>query len=140
MKITKGTSMTIEDILGMLSDQAYIAERSIAVSIFLSIKLQKPLLIEGPAGVGKTEIAKVMAQALKADLIRLQCYEGLDAHNAIYEWHYQRQLIHLKMMEKETQSRSDKEKAIYAEDFLMERPLLKAIRQDKSPVLLIDEI
>ncbi len=132
--------MTIEKIEQMLAAQSYIADRSIAISIFLSIKLQKPLLIEGPAGVGKTEVAKVMSKALKTNLIRLQCYEGLDVHHAIYEWHYQRQLLHLKMMERESYTREHLDKAIFAEEFLMERPLLQAIKQEESPVLLIDEI
>ncbi len=132
--------MKVEDIYKMMSSQTYVVDKSIATSIFLSIQLKKPLLIEGPAGVGKTEIAKVMAKALKTDLIRLQCYEGLDANHAIYEWHYQRQLLHLKMLEREEVSRSDLDKAIFSEEFLMERPLLKAIKQTESPVLLIDEV
>ncbi len=132
--------MTVEDIQRMMSSEAYVVDKSIAISIFLSIQLQKPLLIEGPAGVGKTEIAKVMAKALDTELIRLQCYEGLDANHAIYEWHYQRQLLHLKMLEREDASREDLDKAIFSEDFLMERPLLQAIKQPKSPVLLIDEV
>ena len=132
--------MTVEDIQRMMSSEAYIVDKSITISIFLSIQLQKPLLIEGPAGVGKTEIAKVMATALDTELIRLQCYEGLDANHAIYEWHYQRQLLHLKMLEREDATRHDLDKAIFSEDFLMERPLLQAIRQAKSPVLLIDEV
>jgi MoxR-like ATPase len=105
------------------------------------MKLKKPLLVEGPAGTGKTEIAKVMAAALKTDLIRLQCYEGLDAGHAIYEWNYQHQLLWLKMNEKNNQSATDLEKSIFDEKFLMRRPLLEAIsRKDKPPVLLIDEI
>ena len=131
--------MTVEDIYKLMADQAYYADKSVAISVFLSIQLQKPLLIEGPAGVGKTEIAKVLAKALDTDLIRLQCYEGLDAHHAIYEWHYQRQLLHLKMMEGEKNS-GEMEEEIFSEKFLMERPLLKAIRTEISSVLLIDEI
>jgi len=132
--------MTVEDIYQMMSSQTYVVDKSIAISIFLSIQLKKPLLIEGPAGVGKTEIAKVMAKALETDLIRLQCYEGLDANHAIYEWHYQRQLLHLKMLEREDASRADLDRAIFSEEFLMERPLLKAIKQTERPVLLIDEV
>jgi len=132
--------MTIDDINTLLSDQGYVADRSISLSIFLAIQLQKPLLIEGPAGVGKTEVAKVMSRALDTHLIRLQCYEGLDANHAIYEWHYQRQLLHLKMMEQEELSRTEMDKAIFSEDFLMTRPLLEAIRQERSPVLLLDEV
>jgi MoxR-like ATPase len=97
-------------------------------------------LIEGPAGVGKTEIAKVMARALQTDLIRLQCYEGLDATHALYEWNYQRQLLHLKMMEQEKQTVDEKEKTIFSDHFLMKRPLLQAITHHCKPVLLIDEI
>ena len=104
------------------------------------MQLNKPLLIEGPAGVGKTEIAKVMAKALDTDLIRLQCYEGLDASHALYEWNYQRQLLHLKMEEHSDKSIAEKEQTIFGDDFLLKRPLLKAITHHKSPVLLIDEI
>lgn len=110
------------------------------MSVFLAMQLRKPLLIEGPAGVGKTEIAKVMAQALDTDLIRLQCYEGLDATHALYEWNYQRQLLHLKMDEGSQRSLSEKEADLFSETFLLKRPLLQAITHDKSPVLLIDEI
>ncbi|MEM6342347.1 MAG: MoxR family ATPase [Bacteroidota bacterium] len=124
----------------MLATQGYITERSIVISVFLAMQLRKPLLIEGPAGVGKTEIAKVMAQALDTDLIRLQCYEGLDATHALYEWNYQRQLLHLKMDEGSQRSLADKEKTIFGEAFLLKRPLLQAITHHKSPVLLIDEI
>jgi MoxR-like ATPase len=104
------------------------------------MELGKPLLIEGPAGVGKTEIAKVMAKALNTQLIRLQCYEGLDATHALYEWNYQRQLLYLKLEEQENKSIQEKEKTIFSDNFLLKRPLLKAITQEKSPVLLIDEI
>ncbi|MFK7925060.1 MAG: AAA family ATPase [Bacteroidia bacterium] len=124
----------------MLAKQGYITERSIVMSVFLAMQLRKPLLIEGPAGVGKTEIAKVMAQALDTDLIRLQCYEGLDATHALYEWNYQRQLLHLKMDEGSQRSLDEKEKTIFSDEFLLKRPLLQAITHHKSPVLLIDEI
>lgn len=110
------------------------------MSVFLSMQLEKPLLIEGPAGVGKTEIAKVMAAALQTDLIRLQCYEGLDSTHSLYEWNYQRQLLHLKMVENNQQSIEEKEKTIFSEAFLLKRPLLKAITHNKKPVLLIDEV
>ncbi len=111
------------------------------MSVFLSVSLEKPLLVEGPAGVGKTEIAKVMAGAFQTDLIRLQCYEGLDASHSLYEWNYQKQLLHLKMAESEDQSIADKERTIFSDDFLLKRPLLQAIsRKDQPPVLLIDEI
>lgn len=130
----------LNDIKRMLHEQGYITDDAVAMSVFLSLQLQKPLLIEGPAGVGKTEIAKVMAKALQTDLIRLQCYEGLDATHALYEWNYQRQLLHLKMVEHSTESVDDKEKTIFSDSFLMKRPLLKAITWHKKPVLLIDEI
>src|SRR5690349_24560026 len=100
----------LHDILNMLQQQGYITDKPVAMSVFLSLQLNKPLLVEGPAGVGKTEIAKVMARALKTDLIRLQCYEGLDATHALYEWNYQRQLLHLKIVEHNEQSIDEKEK------------------------------
>lgn len=130
----------LNDIKKMLYEQGYITDDAVAMSLYLSLQLQKPLLVEGPAGVGKTEIAKVMAKALQTDLIRLQCYEGLDATHALYEWNYQRQLLHLKMVEHNDQSVDDKEKTIFSDAFLMKRPLLQAITHDKKPVLLIDEI
>ena len=131
----------LDHIQKLLAEQGYISEPSIVMSVFLAIKLQKPLLIEGPAGVGKTEIAKVMARALDTDLIRLQCYEGLDATHALYEWNYQQQLLHLKIEERDPSVSKEKvEEALFSERFLMKRPLLQAITQAKSPVLLIDEI
>jgi len=132
--------MNVEEISKLLAEHAYFADHQIAISVFLALQLNKPLLIEGPAGVGKTEIAKVLAQALDTDLIRLQCYEGLDANHAIYEWHYQQQLLYLKMIESKQEDTRDITKTIYSEQFLMERPLLQAIKRDKSPILLIDEI
>ena len=130
----------LNDIKIMLSQQGYITGDALAMSVFLSLQLNKPLLVEGPAGVGKTEIAKVMAKALQTDLIRLQCYEGLDATHALYEWNYQRQLLHLKMTEHKEQSTEEKEKTIFSDSFLMKRPLMQAITHHKRPVLLIDEI
>ncbi len=130
----------LNDIKTMLFEQGYITDDAVAMSVFLSLQLNKPLLIEGPAGVGKTEIAKVMAKALQTDLIRLQCYEGLDATHALYEWNYQRQLLHLKMVEHNEQSINEKEQTIFGENFLMKRPLLQAITHHKKPVLLIDEV
>jgi MoxR-like ATPase len=130
----------LSEIQKMLSGQGYITDEAVAMSVFLSLQLNKPLLIEGPAGVGKTEIAKVMANALETDLIRLQCYEGLDATHALYEWNYQRQLLHIKMTEHDSQSVDDKEKTIFSDNFLMKRPLLQAITHHKRPVLLIDEV
>ena len=124
----------------MLLSEGYITDDSVAMSVFLSLQLNKPLLVEGPAGVGKTEIAKVMSNALQTDLIRLQCYEGLDATHALYEWNYQRQLLHIKMTEHNAQSLDEKENTIFSDSFLMKRPLLQAISHHKRPVLLIDEI
>ena len=130
----------LNHIESLLNDQGYITERKIAMSVFLSMQLNKPLLVEGPAGVGKTEIAKVMGLALKAKLIRLQCYEGLDANQAIYEWNYQRQLLHLKMEEGNDKSIQEKENSIFSDRFLLKRPLLEAITQQGPTVLLIDEV
>ena len=124
----------------MLLSQGYITNDAVAMSVFLSLQLNKPLLVEGPAGVGKTEIAKVMANALQTDLIRLQCYEGLDATHALYEWNYQRQLLHIKMTEHDAKPIDEKERTIFSDSFLMKRPLLQAITHHKRPVLLIDEI
>ena len=124
----------------MLEQQNYIADSAIVMSMYLAKKLQKPLLVEGPAGVGKTEIAKVMAQALNTDLIRLQCYEGLDANMALYEWNYQRQLLHIKLEEGGNKSLEERENSIFSESFLLKRPLLQAITHSKPPVLLIDEL
>jgi MoxR-like ATPase len=131
---------SIEEIQHALEDRNYISERGIAMSILLALKLSKPLLIEGPAGVGKTEIAKVMASVLNADLIRLQCYEGLDASHALYEWNYQRQLLQLKFEEHSSKTIEEKEKHIFSDHFLLKRPLLKAITSDEQSVLLLDEI
>ena len=130
----------LQKIEAMLNEQGYITEASIVMSVYLAIHLKKPLLIEGPAGVGKTEIAKVMARALDTDLIRLQCYEGLEATHALYEWNYQQQLLHLKMEEGTDKSLEEKEKTIFSDKFLLKRPLLEAITHHKSPVLLIDEV
>jgi len=140
MPYTEENKIQLNDIKKMLHEQGYITDESVAMSVFLSLQLNKPLLVEGPAGVGKTEIAKVMAKALQTDLIRLQCYEGLDATHALYEWNYQRQLLHLKIVEHNEQSIDEKEKTIFSDTFLMKRPLLQAITHDKKPVLLIDEV
>lgn len=118
----------------------YIPDRSISMAVYLAQQLQRPLLVEGPPGVGKTEIAKVLARMDNTELIRLQCYEGLNAEQALYEWNYQKQLLALKMVEQEKLSVNEKETLIFSEEYLMERPLLKAITRDKSPVLLIDEV
>lgn len=132
--------VTLEQVQDLLAAQGYITEKPIVLSLFLSMRLGKPLLIEGPAGVGKTEIAKVMTKALDTDLIRLQCYEGLDANHALYEWNYQQQLLYLKMEEGLEMDLAEREKNIFSEKFLLKRPLLQAITHHKAPVLLIDEI
>jgi MoxR-like ATPase len=120
---------------------SYIADRSLAVAVYLITKLQKPLLIEGHAGLGKTEVAKVLASTLGTQLIRLQCYEGLDVSSSAYEWNYQKQLLAIKVQEGTGQTAEEKERHIFSREFLLERPLLKSIlAQDASPVLLIDEI
>ncbi len=124
----------------MLRKQGYITDKSVEMSVYLSMQLEKPLLVEGPAGVGKTEIAKVLAGALGTDLIRLQCYEGLDATHALYEWNYQHQLLYLKMHDHDNQSEKKLEEHIFSDKFLLKRPILDAISRDKPPVLLIDEI
>lgn len=130
----------LQRIEKILSEQGYVTEPGIVMSVFLAMKLGKPLLVEGPAGVGKTEIAKVMAKALNTDLIRLQCYEGLDATHALYEWNYQRQLLHIKLEENSDKTVEEKEATIFSDAFLLKRPLLQAITHHKPPVLLIDEI
>ncbi|KKB36912.1 AAA family ATPase [Bacillus thermotolerans] len=133
------TGMTsIEEVF---RQNGYITDRPIVTALHLVRTLQKPLLIEGPAGVGKTEIAKVLAQSLNTRFIRLQCYEGLDAANALYEWNYAKQILHIQMTENSGSSLSEKEASIFSEPFLLSRPLLQALREeDASPVLLIDEV
>jgi MoxR-like ATPase len=124
----------------LLAGQGYVADRAIATSVYLSVALRKPLLIEGAAGVGKTEVAKVMSRALDAELIRLQCYEGLDATTALYEWNYQKQLLHIRLSEGGQRSVTEREAEIFGDAFLLKRPLLYAITRDQAPVLLVDEI
>ena len=131
---------SIEELQSLLREKLYVADRGLATSIYLALKLERPLFVEGEAGVGKTEIAKVLADILSTDLIRLQCYEGIDASQAVYEWSYTRQMMHIRLAE----SRKEKleEKELFGPEFLLERPLLKAIdpKVDRSRVLLIDEI
>jgi MoxR-like ATPase len=131
----------VRNIQELLRKQAYVSDVAVATSLYLAMALGKPLLIEGPAGVGKTEIAKSLAEALDARLVRLQCYEGLDATTAIYEWNYPKQLLRIKLQETATASAAEKEAEIFSEPFLLKRPLLEAITdRTSSPVLLIDEI
>jgi MoxR-like ATPase len=120
--------------------RGYIANDDFATALELMLALEKPLLIEGPAGVGKTESAKVLAEVLGTRLIRLQCYEGLDAASALYEWNYAKQLLRIRLTEHDERSTEAREAQIFSEPFLLKRPLLEAITQDRAPVLLIDEI
>lgn len=120
--------------------QGYITDRATATAAYLAMTLHKPLLVEGPPGVGKTEIAKVLAGVLETELIRLQCYEGLDASTALYEWNYAKQLLHIKLGEGSGQTVDEREARIFSEAFLLERPLLRAIRATRRTVLLIDEV
>ncbi len=123
-----------------LAATGYIADGDLATAVALMEQLERPLLIEGETGVGKTEIAKALAKVLETQLIRLQCYEGLDANAAVYEWNYQRQLLAIKLWENDGVSAEEKEAHVFDEKFLLKRPLLAAISQATSPVLLVDEI
>jgi MoxR-like ATPase len=127
-------------IRGRFRERGFIVSDAFAVALQLLMGLRKPLLVEGPAGVGKTESAKVLAQVLGTRLIRLQCYEGLDALTALYEWNYPRQLLRMRMIEGQGASVEAQEAQIFGEEFLLKRPLLEAIVQDEAPVLLIDEV
>lgn len=131
---------SLEDVRTRLAAQDYIADNDIHMAVYLAAALDKPLLVEGPAGVGKTEIAKVMARALDTDLIRLQCYEGLDASQALYEWNYPRQLLEIRLQEQKQATTEQAQSRIFSEEFLLTRPLLAAIRHPRAPVLLIDEL
>ena len=129
-----------EAVLASFTKAGYIADPQLATALSLMERLKRPLLLEGDAGVGKTEVAKSLATVLDCPLIRLQCYEGLDSQAAVYEWNYQRQLLAIKISENEHLSTTEREKHIFERDFLLERPLLQAISMETSPVLLIDEI
>ncbi len=129
----------IQQIVEGLREVGYVADRPIATAVHLALALEKPLLVEGAAGVGKTEIAKALSKWLGAELIRLQCYEGLDLPTAVYEWNYQKQLLRIRLRENGADHET-LEATIFGPEFLLERPLLRAIRSDESPVLLIDEI
>lgn len=136
------TFTTIEDVQRAMQSQHYIADRSLATTVFLALKRRKPLLLEGEPGVGKTEIAKVLATMLNTDLIRLQCYEGIDISTAVYEWNYTRQMLHIRVMDANQANRQEELKEIFGPDFLLRRPLLQAIEPEngRAPVLLIDEL
>ena len=123
-----------------LERHGFIAERSFAATLLLTMEMRRPLLLEGEAGVGKTEVAKALARLLDTRLIRLQCYEGLDVHSALYEWNYQHQLLAIKLLEQDERSIRTKEQDIFSERYLLKRPLLEAITTTPAPVLLIDEI
>src|SRR6266568_2997119 len=127
---------TIESLEHALRDAEYLPDRGLATALYLALRLEKPLLLEGEAGVGKTEAAKAMARALPARLIRLQCYEGLDVAHAVYEWNYSRQLLHIRAAQEGTVS----EQELFGPEFLIRRPLLEAIESKEPVVLLIDEI
>jgi MoxR-like ATPase len=131
----------IRDLLSALEVEGYVADPAIATAVFLARALHKPLLVEGDAGVGKTELAKVLARLLGTELIRLQCYEGLDVQTALYEWDYPRQMLRLRMAEGRDESPKELEAQIFSRDYLLERPLLRALTHaGPAPVLLIDEI
>jgi len=131
---------SIDELLSALRDELYIADRGLATAIYLALKLKRPLFLEGEAGVGKTEVAKVIARLRNTTLIRVQCYEGLDVNQAVYEWNYTRQMLHIKLTEARGERATEAE--LFGPDYLLQRPLLQAIErsQDKPPVLLIDEV
>jgi len=134
---------SVDALQDALAGERYVAERGLAVPIYLALRLRRPLFLEGEAGVGKTEVAKVLAAALKTTLIRLQCYEGLDVSQAVYEWNYPRQLLEIRMIEAATElDRAAATRELFTETFLIKRPLLQALEQtrERAPVLLIDEI
>ncbi|HVB63277.1 MAG TPA: MoxR family ATPase [Nitrolancea sp.] len=132
---------SVEAVMEALQTQRYVSEQSLATAIYLALRLPKPLLLEGEAGVGKTEVAKALATILDTDLIRLQCYEGLDVSHAVYEWNYPRQMLAIRVLEDEKVDRERAVEEIFSTEYLIERPLLQAVRHTgKSPVLLIDEI
>src|SRR4029077_10715874 len=138
-----GVPGSVDQTLALLAAGDYVADRSLATALFLALKLRRPLFLEGEAGVGKTEIAKVLAETLGRRLVRLQCYEGLDVSSAVYEWNYPRQMVEIRLAEAAgDRSRESLGSDIYSERFLIKRPLLQAIESDPAgvPVLLIDEL
>lgn len=141
MKFNAEQITGIRPIIDGLERLGYILDEELATVVFLLLKLRKPLLVEGNAGIGKTELANMLARLLDTQLIRLQCYEGLDVNSAVYEWNYQKQLIGIKIQEGSQRSEEEKERHIFSEDYLLKRPLLQSISaHDRAPVLLIDEI
>ncbi|HLZ64926.1 MAG TPA: MoxR family ATPase [Aliidongia sp.] len=139
---TPSLPVSVDETAALLAGQRYVADRSLATSVFLALKLGRPLFLEGEAGVGKTEIAKVLASALGRRLIRLQCYEGLDVASAVYEWNYARQMLEIRLAEAGSASREQIQRDIFDARFLIKRPLLQALEADTggAPVLLIDEL
>jgi MoxR-like ATPase len=133
---------TIEDLQAAFAERDYVADRALITSVFLGLRLGRPLLLEGEAGVGKTELAKVLASTLDTRLIRLQCYEGLDVNTAVYEWNYPRQMLEIRLLEAQGQLDEARAQDIFSADFLLKRPLLQALESEagRPPVLLIDEI
>jgi len=139
----ENTPTSVDETLALLAAGRYVADRSLATALFLALRLKRPLFLEGEAGVGKTEIAKVLAETLQRRLVRLQCYEGLDVASAVYEWNYARQMVEIRLAEAAgDQTRESLGSDIYSERFLIKRPLLQAIESDSAgvPVLLIDEL
>ncbi len=134
------TLETIDDLQAALKEKLYIADRGLATALFLAMKLRRPIFLEGEPGVGKTEVAKVVSSLLETQLIRLQCYEGLDIHQAVYEWNYTRQIMHIRVLEARKAQVDEAE--LFSQTFLLRRPLLEAIDYQKpaAPVLLIDEL
>jgi MoxR-like ATPase len=139
---TPAVPPSVDETLALLGRGRYVADRSLATAVYLSLSLRRPLFLEGEAGVGKTEIAKVLAETLGRRLIRLQCYEGLDVASAVYEWNYSRQMIEIRLAETGAESRDTVEEEIFSDRFLIKRPLLQALEPDLAgaPVLLIDEL
>jgi len=133
---------SIDQVVDELADSSYIADRALATVLFLAHRLEKPIFLEGEPGVGKTEVGIVMSRLFDTELIRLQCYEGLDSSTALYEWNYPKQLLHIRLEEQDKRERNKLEEIIYSPEFLIKRPLLEAIlrSEEKAPVLLIDEI
>jgi MoxR-like ATPase len=140
--MSRSQPKSVDETLSLLADGNYVADRSLATALFLALRLRRPLFLEGEAGVGKTEIAKVLAETLGRRLVRLQCYEGLDVASAVYEWNYSRQMVEIRLAEAGQQSRESLGSDIYSERFLIKRPLLQALESDATgaPVLLIDEL
>ena len=139
---TASVPASVDELQQALRGEMYVADRALAMSVYLALTLKRPLFLEGEAGVGKTEVAKVLASALGARLIRLQCYEGLDVNQAVYEWNYSRQLLHIRLLEASGDiDRTAAERELFSEEFLIKRPLLQALDSGEGPVvLLIDEL